>query len=83
MTKVIVDRLEAVDVAEEDSHPTPRPVGLQQRVVEMVEQEPPVGQPGQRVLEGVASQLLFEGLAFGSIAEDDDGTPRRRSTHDR
>jgi hypothetical protein len=83
VTEVIVDHLEAVDVAEEHRHPAPGPVRLQQGVIEMVEQEPAVGQPGQRVLERVARQLLFEGLALGGVAEHDDGTRRPRATHNR
>ena len=45
MTELVVDRLEAVDVTEEDGDVVPGALGLQQGVVEVVEQQPPVGQP--------------------------------------
>ena len=54
VTQVVVDDLEAIDVAEQDRHALARALGLQQRVVEVVEQEPPVGQAGEGVLERVA-----------------------------
>ena len=73
MAQVVVDHLEAVDVAEEHRHLAAGPVRLQQRVVEVVEEEAAVGQAGQRVLEGVAGQLLLEGLALRGVAEHDDG----------
>ncbi len=82
MPEVVVDHLEAVDVAEEHGHRAAGPVGLQQRVVEMVEEEAAVGQAGQRVLERVASQLLLEGLAFGGVAEHYDRSRRGRAPHD-
>ena len=83
VAQVVVDDLEAVDVAEQDRHLAARPVRLQQRVVEVVEEEPPVGQAGQGVLERVAGQLLLERLALGRVAEDDDGSRRATSRRPR
>ena len=81
VTEVVVDDLEAIDVTEEHGHPTAGAVGLQQRVVEVVEEEAPVGQAGQGVLERVAGQLLLEGLALRGVAEDDDRSRRLRVAH--
>ena len=82
VAEVVVDELEAVDVAEEHGHLAAGPVRLEQRVVEVVEQQPPVGQAGQRVLEGVTGQLLLERLALRCVAEDDHRARRRRATDD-
>ena len=82
VAQVVVDQLEAVDVAEEHRDLAAGPIRLEQGVVEMVEEEPAVGQTGQRVLEGVPGQLLLERLALRGVAEDDDGTRRRRASHD-
>ena len=82
VAQVVVDHLEAVDVAEEHRDLAAGPVRLEQRVVEMVEEEPAVGQTGQRVLERVPGQLLLERLALRGVAEDDDGARRRRAPHD-
>ncbi len=68
VTKVVVDHLEAVDVAEEDGDVALGALGLQQGVVEVVEQQPPVRQARERVLERVTGQLLLEGLALGRCA---------------
>ena len=78
VAQVVVDDLEAVDVTEEHGDPAAGPVRLEQCVVQMVEEEPPVRQAGQRVLERVPGQLLLEGLALGRVAEDDDGPRGRR-----
>ena len=64
VAQVVVDQLEAVDVAEEHCDLAAGPIRLEQRVVEMVEKEPAVGQTGQRVLEGVPGQLFLERLAL-------------------
>ena len=85
VAQVVVDHLEAVDVTEEHGDLAARPVRLEQCVVQVVEQEPPVRQAGQRVLERVPGQLLLEGLALGRVAEDDRRprratSPRRRAT---
>ena len=79
MTEVVVHHFEAVDVTEQHRHRAAGPVGLQQCMIEVVEEEAAVGQPGQCVLERMASQLLLEGLAFGGVTEHDDG-PRRGGT---
>ena len=79
MAEGVVDDLEAVDVAEEKRHPTPGAVGLQQRVIEVVEEQAPVGQPREGVLKGMPGQLLLEGLPVGGVPEDDHGARRRAS----
>ncbi len=74
MAEVVVDHLETVDVAEKDRDLVAGALGLQECVVEMVEQQPAVGQARQRVLERVARQLLLERLALGGVTEHDDRT---------
>ncbi len=83
VAQVVVDDLEPIDVAEEHRHPVPRAFGLQQRVVEVVEEEAPVGQPGQRILKRVPGQLLLEGLAFRRVTEHEDRGGRLGVTRDR
>ncbi len=71
VAQLVVDRLEAVDVAEEHSDMTSGALGLQQGVLEVVEQEPPVGQAREGILEGMPCQLFLEGLALRDVTEHD------------
>ena len=72
MTEVVVDDLEVIDVPEEHGDPTFGAVGLEQCVVEVIEQKAAVGQARQGILEGVQGQLLLERLALRGVAEDKD-----------
>ena len=72
VTEVVVDDLEPIDVAEEHGHPAAGAVGLEQRVVEVVEEQAAVGQAGQGILERMPGQLLLEGLALRGVPEHDD-----------
>ncbi len=83
VAQVVVHDLEAVDVPEQHRHLAPRPVGLEQGVVEVVQEEPTVGQAGQGVLERLPGQLLFERLALRRVPEDDDGSRRGCAAPDR
>ena len=78
----VVHRLEAVEVDEQDSHERVDAVLLQQGLLEPVEQQRPVGEPG----EGVAQGQLGEGLLpdpdrlgqlplVGDVAGQDDLRP--------
>ena len=64
VAQVVVDDLEPIDVTEENGDATSRTISLEQGVVEVIEEQAAVGQPGQRVLERMARQLLLEGLAL-------------------
>ena len=81
VAEVVVHHLETVDVAEKDRDPGSLRSRLQECMVEMVEQQPAVGQPRQRILERMTGQLLLERLALRSVTEHDDrtgGCRRRR-----
>ena len=47
----VVHELEPVEIGEEDRGPLARPPGPQHRVIQPLEQEDPVGQPGERVVQ--------------------------------
>ena len=63
----VVDRLEVVEVHEQDRH---RQVGARQalqRVLDAVAEERAVREPGDRVVEGLVRQLLLERLALRDV----------------
>ncbi len=76
MAEVVIDHFEAVDVTEEHGHPAAGASRLEQRMVQVIEEETAIGQAGQRVLEGVAGQLLLERLALRGVTEHDHGGRR-------
>ena len=77
MAEIVVDHLEAVDVTEEHGDLAPGSVRLEQRMVDVVKQQPSVGQTRERVLERMTGQLFLERLAFRRVAEDDHRARRR------
>ena len=72
----VVDQLEAVEIGEEHGHPPARPVRTGQCLVEAVEDEAAVGQPGQRVVGGLVHGVV-EGAAHpvdgGRVVEGERG----------
>jgi len=66
----VVDDLETVEIEEQQSGPRPAPQRLYQGALEAVEQECPVRQAGQRVVEGLMPQLFLERLALADVAQD-------------
>ena len=73
VAEAVVDRLEVVQVDEEDRQIADlAPV---EGVLDALPEEAPVGQPGQRVVERLEGELLFERLAFLQVAgvQDDAG----------
>ena len=76
----VVDRLEVVEVEEEhrDARPAPAPAG--ERPLDVVAEEDPVREPGQRVVEGVVEELRLEPLAVRRVDEEAlrDGPARER-----
>jgi hypothetical protein len=79
VTQALVDVLEVVEVEGEDGQGTPGlglPTG--QRVVQAVEEQLPVRQSRQRVVEGLRGEVLLEALALGDVADGQDPAPDRR-----
>jgi hypothetical protein len=73
VAEAVVDRLEVVQVDEEDGGVAE--VAAVEGVLDPLAEQAAVGQPGQRVVEGLEGQLLLEGLALLQVAgvEDDAG----------
>ena len=65
----VVDELEAVHVREQHAVGGAAALAATQRLLQAVEENPPVGQAGEVVVEGVVGQALLEGLALGDVPE--------------
>ena len=72
--QAVVDRLEVVQVDEQ--HRGIAGLAPLQGVLDALAEEAAVGQPGQRIVEGLERQLLLEGLALLQVAgvEHDSGS---------
>ena len=68
MSETVVDGLEVVEVQEEHGDRVGAAVASVHGVGEPVEKQGAVGQAGERVVEGLVVELLFEGAAVGDIA---------------
>ena len=68
VTKAVVDLLEVIEVEEEHGDGVPLPLRELERVIHAVAEEGAVGQPGERVVEGLVQQLLLEALPLGDVA---------------
>ena len=73
MAQRIVDRLEVVEVHEQDRHRQVVARQALQRVLDAVAEQRAVGEPGDRVVEGLVRELLLEGFALRDVpgVEDD------------
>src|SRR6185437_14496129 len=71
MPQAIVDHLETVEIEEEDGEVLVAPGGAREGMVETVEQEGTVWQPGEGIVECLVPQLGLIGLALANIAHDD------------
>ena len=60
MAQRVVDGLEVVEVEEQDPDGLGVVAPLSQRLLEPVDEEGPVRQPGQRVVEGLPGELGLE-----------------------
>jgi hypothetical protein len=69
MPKPVVDVFEPVQVAEEHSYRATRAPGAGQRQPDVVVEQPPIGQPGQRVVQRPKRQLLLRMAAFGDVPD--------------
>ena len=70
----VVDRLEAVEVDEDDRRRDVPPVTAAQGLADAVGEEGPVGQAGEGVVEGLVGQRLLGALAVGDVRDVDDDT---------
>ena len=68
MTEAVVDRLESIEVEQEDRRSAPRARGTRERVIHTVAEDRAVRQPGERVVERLLRQLLLQELAVGHVA---------------
>ena len=69
MPEAVVDELEVVEIEEQDRGqrvlaPEPR-----ERVLEPVDEQHPVGEPGQRVVHGPLADRVLDGLALERVGE--------------
>jgi hypothetical protein len=64
----IVDRFEVVEVYEHHFHCAPTPPATPNGSIEMLGEEGPVGKAGQRIMERLVSQLVFDYPLIGHIS---------------
>ncbi len=69
VAKAVVHLLEVVEVEEQHRDVPALPARERQRVADPVAEERAVGEPGQRVVEGLVQELLLEALAFADVAD--------------
>jgi hypothetical protein len=65
----VVDRLEVVDVEEQDRHDRPVALGPVQRHPEPIEEEAPVRQTSERIVEGLMGEAALEPLALHRVRD--------------
>ncbi len=75
--QAVVDPLEAFEVAEQHADGAAVAPGRQERVLDAVDEERPVGEAGQRVVEGLVAQLGLELVALGHVAGVEDDAAHR------
>ena len=68
----VVDDLEVVEVDEQHARDQRRPPGGGELLGDPVLEQHPVGQPGQRVVEGPVLQLLLELVLLGHVPQGED-----------
>ena len=79
VAEAVVDVLEVVEVEGEDRQRAPRlRLAAGQGVVDAVEEQLPVRQPGQGVVEGLGRQVLLQPLALGDVADGEHPSPDGR-----
>ena len=78
VAEAVVEPLEAVEVAVAGRRSVlPSRFADEQRVLDPVGEQGPVGQAGQRVVEGLVAELGLEGVALGHVAGVEDDAARR------
>ena len=81
--ELVVDELEVVEVAVEHAD---RGLGVEQRAVEPVGEQHPVGEPGQRVVQGLVLELVAgraEGHEQPLVVGDREELPGEHQDHER
>ena len=76
----VVDRLEVVEVDEQHDDRVGLGTGDAQGVVHAIEEQRPVGEPGELVVEGTVAELAFEVALLGDVAERGDDPVDRGAT---
>jgi hypothetical protein len=69
VTKRIIDNLEVVEVKEQDGDVPTTPVTAGDRPLDVIPEEDPVGESGQRIVKRVVDELLLEALLLGRVDE--------------
>ena len=64
----VVDRLEVVEVEEDDREPAAVATGAGDGVADALAEQRAVGEAGDGVVEGLVGELVLEGLALGDVA---------------
>jgi hypothetical protein len=72
VTEAVVDRLEVVQVEEEDRQAAVTPVRTHERVLDPVTEQRLVGELGEGVVERLVGELGLETLVLGDVAEAPD-----------
>src|SRR5205085_1367456 len=67
VAEAVVDGLEVVEVQEHDADEPARPGLAVEGVVEAILEEGPVGEPGERVVEGLVVEPLLERLTLADV----------------
>ena len=68
MTEAVVDGLEVVEVDEHDADRGRATLRPHERVLDAVDEERPVGEARDGVVEGLVRELVLEGLALAHVA---------------
>ena len=74
----VVDGLEVVEVDEQDGRAPGVPPPPAEGVLEAIDEQGPVRQVGQRIVEGQRGQRVLEGLPAGHVVDRDDEPEDRR-----
>jgi hypothetical protein len=75
VAECVVDRLELVEVQIQERHPA-TVAGMRERTLELLVQEQPVGQPGQRVMAREVGDPGLRAVGFRDVVVG--GEPARR-----
>ena len=71
MPQAVVDRLEIVEIQEEDrQRGLAQPAGAIERVLDAIDEERPVGEPGQRIVQRLVAELCLELLAGRDVVDE-------------
>ena len=72
VAEAVVDQLEVVEIDEQHHDRARVPLGVEQRLLQAVDEQLPVRQAGQLVVGRAECELLLRALAFGDIGLDTD-----------